>query len=89
MKKDHQREPEYMRDGGHEYTRRRDSDVTCAICGFNQYNDTHKLSLKERLLQAVETAITDEHGLDGADGEALLREAGYWPSKREKGGSPL
>jgi hypothetical protein len=40
-------------------------------------------SLKERLLQAVEVAITSEEGLDGLVGERLLREAGYWPQRKE------
>lgn len=35
--------------------------------------------LLSRCLQAIETAITDEDGLDGLAGERLLREAGYWP----------
>ncbi len=40
---------------------------------------TETPSLLARCLAAIETAITDEDGLDGVVGERLLREAGYWP----------
>lgn len=32
-----------------------------------------------RCLSAIETAITSEDGLDGVEGERLLREIGKWP----------
>lgn len=35
-----------------------------------------------RCVEAIETAIVDEDGLDGLAGEKLLKEAGYWPKRR-------
>jgi hypothetical protein len=35
---------------------------------------------QRRACQAIEQAITNDDGLDGLDGEALLREVSYWPS---------
>lgn len=36
---------------------------------------------QQRACEAIEQAITDDQGLDGLEGEALLREVGYWPRK--------
>lgn len=74
-----QRAIEYLKDGGHAYTPPNKTERACRICGQYQYAEIHQLSLKERLLRAVEEAITSEDGLDGLVGEKLLREAGYWP----------
>lgn len=41
-------------------------------------------SRMRRCLAAIERAIADEDGLDGADGEPLLRELGHWPSRTTK-----
>lgn len=39
------------------------------------------LERQARLLDAIEVAITSEDGLDGLDGERLLRECGRWPAR--------
>jgi len=37
--------------------------------------------LMRRCVEAIEKAIADEDGLDGREGETLLRELGYWPRR--------
>jgi hypothetical protein len=69
--------------------------MKCAIVGCNERADPdggvlckkkHQAwtaALMRRCLKAIETAITDEDGLDGREGEAILRDAGYWPKRSD------
>lgn len=41
------------------------------------------LAFQRRCLEAIEKAIAHEDGLDGLEGDPILREAGYWPAKAE------
>lgn len=81
--------PEYAIDGGHAYTPSVEFGGLCRVCGAGKRDVGHRHSLRERLCEAIETAIASEDGLDAAAGEALLREAGYWPGSlppRPQGG---
>lgn len=46
--------------------------------------------LMRRCLEAIESAITSEDGLDGLEGERLLRDLGYLPKRAASrpGGEP-
>lgn len=82
-------------DGGHQFCGGKTANL-CTVCGSGRFAAIHQQlygplsdALTLRALRAIETAITSEDGLDGLEGEAILREAGYYPPRRKsKGASP-
>lgn len=49
---------------------------------YSSTGDALTAPLKARMVVAIETAICSEDGLDGQEGEAILRAVGAWPARR-------